>query len=68
MTPTEEANELLGKCGIEACCPSNCHAVKAVAAALAEKDAEISQLKALNQTLWAALTPEKRHELNLEMK
>ena len=38
MTSTEQAEELLGKCGIEACCPSNCGAVKAVAAALAEKD------------------------------
>lgn len=28
-------------------------------------EAEIKQLKAVNQKLWEALTPEKRHELNL---
>ena len=32
------------------------------------REAEIAQLKALNQRFWAALTPEKRHRLNVEMK
>lgn len=42
---------------------------------IADKDTKIADLEcqlaeqvAVNQTLWAALTPEKRHELNLRQR
>ena len=93
MTHHEHANSILAW----STCGNNQERTERVAAALAEKDAEIerlkldmmhlsaalharelegyrsreaeiAQLKALTQTLWAALTPEKRHDLNVEMK
>ncbi|HEY4760460.1 MAG TPA: hypothetical protein VIH42_07765 [Thermoguttaceae bacterium] len=33
---------------------------------LAEAQAEIAKLKTMNDTLWRALSPERRHELNLK--
>ena len=35
---------------------------------IGEQQAEIERLKQINHELWTALTPEKRHELNLKWK